>query len=114
MILTLEILMLRMLMQLKTDADGSASYQWLPGTLPSYISPCVIVQGTRALVDPSPLALLLSESRKVVLPDASNASNAANAANAADAPRGARLDWHAGRVDERRGGLALIRRLASL
>ena len=108
MILTLEILILTMLMQLKTDADGSASYQWLPGTLPSYISPCVIVQGTRALVDPSPLALLLSESRKVVLPDASNASNAA------DAARGARLDWHAGRVDERRGGLALIRRLASL
>ena len=111
MILTLEILILTMLMQLKTDADDSASYQWLPGTLPSYISPCVIVQGTRALVDPSPLALLLSESRKVVLPDASNASNAADAA---DAPRGARLDWHAGRVDERRGGLALIRRLASL
>ena len=111
MILTLEILILTMLMQLKTDADDSASYQWLPGTLPSYISPCVIVQGTRALVDPSPLALLLSESRKVVLPDASNASNASNAA---DAPRGARLDWHAGRVDERRGGLALIRRLASL
>ena len=108
MILTLEILILTMLMQLKTDADGSASYQWLPGTLPSYISPCVIVQGTRALVDPSPLALLLSESRKVVLPDAADASNAA------DAPRGARLDWHAGRVDERRGGLALIRRLASL
>ena len=55
--------------------------------------PPVIVQGTRALVDPSPLALLVSESRKVVLPDAADASDAADAA---DAPRVASLDWHAG------------------
>ena len=45
--------------------------------------PPVIVQGTRAWVDPSPLALLLSEGWKVVLPDGSNASNAADAADAA-------------------------------
>lgn len=73
--------------------------------------PPVIVQGTRALVDPSPLALLLSESWKVVLPHAADASNASNAA---DAPRRARFDWSAARVDEWRGGLTLIRRLASL
>ena len=98
MILTLEILILTMLMQLKTDADDSASYQWLPGTLPSYISPCVIVQGTRALVDPpSPLALLLSETWKVVLSDAPDATS-----------RRAGFDWHAGGVDQRWAGLSLI------
>ena len=55
--------------------------------------PPVIVQGTRAWVDPSPLALLLSETWKVVLPDA---SNAADAANISDAARWAGFSWHAG------------------
>ena len=43
-----------------------------------------------------------------MLPDASNASDAANAA------RGAGFGGHAGRVDERRGGLPLVAPLASL
>ena len=43
-----------------------------------------------------------------------HAADASNAADAADAPRRARFDWSAARVDEWRGGLALIRRLASL
>ena len=67
--------------------------------------PPVIVQGTRARVDPSPLALLLSEGWKVVLP---------NASDAADAAREAWFGWHAGRVDERRGALPLIAPLATL
>ena len=59
----------------------------------------VIVQGTRALVDPpSPLALLLSETGKVVLSDAPDAAS-----------RRAGFDWHAGGVDQRWAGLSLVR-----
>ena len=43
-----------------------------------------------------------------MLPDASDASNAS------DAARGAGFGGHAGRVDERRGGLPLVAPLTSL
>ena len=65
----------------------------------------VIVQGTRARVGPSPFALLMSESWKVVLPKAADAANAADAAARWAGFGGPR---HAGRVDEWRCGFALV------
>ena len=65
----------------------------------------IIVQGTWARIDASPLGLLLSQWREVVLRKAPNAPDTADAAHG----HRAALDRRAGRVDQRRrSGLAAL------